>query len=407
MRDVKGDATRARGRVSNASAVVKRTVRRLADGREIIYFDERPDAPARTATDTRDLPPAAASSEIRLDPLSGEWVAMAAHRQTRTYKPPADLCPLCPSKPGRPSEIPEAGYDVVVFENRFPSFSQGIPGYESTLDDMGLVRAAPGRGRCEVVCFSSDHDASFATLSPKRVRTVVDAWADRTSALSRVDGVEQVFPFENRGEEIGVTLHHPHGQIYGYPFVTPRTQRALAVAGAYQERHGRPVLGDVLAAERKAGTRVIAEGEYWTAFVPPAARWPVHVLLVPHRQVPDLPALTGAERDDFAEVHLQVLRRCDRLHDRPLPYVAAWHQAPVRTGRDLAWLHLELFSVLRAKDKLKYLAGSESAMEVWINDATPEQIAARLRAAGGEPGRTGWCDRAGTAADRESRHTSR
>ncbi|HVW42959.1 MAG TPA: galactose-1-phosphate uridylyltransferase [Amycolatopsis sp.] len=359
---------------------MNRTVRHLADGREIIYFDE--EARERIAVDTRDLPAVAASSEIRRDPLTGEWVAMAAHRQTRTYKPPADLCPLCPSKPGKPSEIPESDYDVVAFENRFPSFSQSVTGEPSTVDDMGLVPAAPGRGRCEVVCFTSDHDGSFSTLSPRRVRTVVDVWADRTEGLSTVEGVEQVFPFENRGEEIGVTLHHPHGQIYGYPFVTPRTRRTLEVAQAYQDELGRPLLGDVLAAERKSGSRVIAEGQHWTAFVPPAARWPVQVLLVPHRQVPDIPALDGAERDEFAEIYLQVLRRCDGLYDRPLPYIASWNQAPVRTGRDLHWLHLELFSVLRAPDKLKYLAGSESGMAVWINDATPEQIAQRLRAAG-------------------------
>ncbi|MEU0466691.1 galactose-1-phosphate uridylyltransferase [Amycolatopsis sp. NPDC006131] len=361
---------------------MRRTLRHLADGREIIYFDEGENTPPRTAEDTRDLPAVAASSEIRLDPLTGEWVAMAAHRQTRTYKPPADLCPLCPSKPGKPSEIPEADYDVVVFENRFPSFEEGATGESSTLDGLGLVRTAPGKGRCEVVCFTSDHNGSFAGLSPSRVRTVVDAWADRTAALSEIDGLEQVFPFENRGEEIGVTLHHPHGQIYGYPFVTPKTRRMLDVARAYQEEHGRPVLGDVLAAERKAGTRVIAEGQYWTAFVPPAARWPVHVQVVPHRQVPDIPALTAAERDDFAEVYLDVLRRCDGLYNRPLPYIAGWHQAPVRIDRELGWLHLELFSILRAPDKLKYLAGSESGEAVWINDATPEQIAERLRAVG-------------------------
>jgi UDPglucose--hexose-1-phosphate uridylyltransferase len=213
------------------------------------------------------------------------------------------------------------------------------------------------------------------------VRTVVDAWADRTEFLSELDGVEQIFPFENRGEEIGVTLHHPHGQIYAYPFVTPKTSRMIEVARAYEAEHGRPVLGDVLAAERKIGTRVIAEGEHWTAFVPPAARWPVQVQVVPHRQVPDIPALTATERDDFAQVYLEVLRRGDALYDRPLPYIAGWHQAPVHRDRELGWLHLELFSVLRSKDKLKYLAGSESGMAVWINDATPEQIAERLRGA--------------------------
>lgn len=359
---------------------MRRTARTLADGREIIYFDTDPAAGPRDAEDTRNLPAQAPASEMRRDPLTGEWVALAAHRQERTYKPPADLCPLCPSSPQRPSEVPEPDYDVVVFENRFPSFAQGIERAATTVAGMPMVPSEPARGRCEVVCFTPEHNTSFGQLSRARVRTVVDAWADRTRALGRTPGVEQVFCFENRGEEIGVTLHHPHGQIYGYPFVTPRTERMLRVAEQYRTEHGRHVFGDVLAAERAAGDRVLVDSEHWTAFVPAAARWPVEVQLAPRRQVPDIPALTDAERDDFAATYLEVLRRLDGLYGRPLPYIAAWHQAPVRTGRDLSWLHLEVFSLMRSADKLKYLAGSESGMAVWINDVTPEQIAATLRA---------------------------
>ncbi len=341
---------------------MRHTVRRLADGREIHYYDER-DLP-RDAVDTRDLPPQDSASDLRRDPLTGEWVALAAHRQTRTYKPPADLCPLCPSTPGRPSEVPESEYDVVVFENRFPSFSGG-------------------QGRCEVMCFTSDHATSFGELTPERVQLIVDVWADRTEALSALPGVAQVYPFENRGDEIGVTLAHPHGQIYAYPFITPRTEKMLAVAAAA----GGPVMGEVLVAERASGKRVVAPSEHWTAFVPEAARWPVEVHLVPHRQVPDLPALTPDERADFSRVYLKVLGRLDGLYDRELPYIAAWHQAPVSEGRDLAWLHLQVFSILRSADRLKYLAGSESGMAVWINDVTPESLADRLRAA---PARYGF-----------------
>lgn len=341
---------------------MNKTVRRLADGRRITYYDEDPRAHGRTASDTRNLPHVTATSEVRRDPLTGEDVVIAAHRQTRTYKPPADLCPLCPTAPGRLTEVPERDYDVVVFDNRFPAFSGGT-------------------GHADVVCFTSDHHSSFAELSPRRVRTVLEALADRTAELSTRDGVEQVFPFENRGEEIGVTLHHPHGQIYAYPFVPPRTERMLTTARTHYAEHGTHVLGDVLADEHADRRRIVAQGEHWTAFVPPAARWPVHVLVVPHRQVADLTELSTPERDDFAEVYLSVLRRCDALYDRPLPYVAGWHQAPVHRDRNLAWLHLELFSIRRAEDKLKYLAGSESGMAVWINDSTPEQIADKLRAA--------------------------
>src|SRR5699024_11003440 len=149
-------------------------------------------------------------------------------------------------------------------------------------------------------------------------------------------------------------------QIYGYPFVTPRTQHCLTTAREYYERNGRHVQGDVLEAERTNGRRVLVDSEHWTAYVPAAARWPVEVHVVPHRQVPDIPSLTDAERDDLAAVYLDVLRRFDRLYDEALPYIAAWHQAPVDEGRDLSWLRLELFSVRRAANKLKYLAGSES-----------------------------------------------
>jgi UDPglucose--hexose-1-phosphate uridylyltransferase len=346
---------------------VFRTSGKLSDGREILYYDL---APGREViADERGLPPVESHSEIRYDALLDEWVAIAAHRQTRTFLPPADECPLDPTAPGRLTEIPAPDYEVVVFENRFPSFSGDA-------------------GRCEVVCFSSEHDGRFGALSPQRVRLVVDTLADRTEVLSAHPGVEQVFPFENRGEEIGVTLSHPHGQIYGYPFVTPRTRQQLESARRYRDRTRRDLFADILAKERDAGERVVAENAHWTAFVPEAARWPVEVHLYPHRGVRDLPELDDAERDDLATIWLDVLRRLELFHGRPLPYIAAWHQAPVRVDRDLARLHLEIFSILRAPAKLKYLAGSESGMGVFINDTRPEDVAGRLRDLAGlrEPG---------------------
>jgi UDPglucose--hexose-1-phosphate uridylyltransferase len=202
---------------------------------------------------------------------------------------------------------------------------------------------------------------------------------DRTEALSALPHVEQVFCFENRGQAIGVTLHHPHGQIYAYPFVTPRTRRMLDSARRHRERSWRNLFADVLDAERTAGVRVVAATEFWTAFVPAAARWPVEVHVYPNRQVPDLPGLSDAERDDFAVLYLDLLRRFDAMYGEPLPYIASWQQAPVRIDRDLGYLHLQLFSIQRDRGKLKYLAGSESAMGVFINDVLPEQVAGTLR----------------------------
>jgi UDPglucose--hexose-1-phosphate uridylyltransferase len=361
---------------------VRKTATRLADGRELFYFDDVGSGETldrASFPDRRRLRAAAPSSAIRFDPLLDEWVTIAHHRQTRTYLPPDDECPLCPSRDGRSSEIPAPDYDVAVFENRFPSFADTSAVEVVEGADDPLFATAPGLGRCEVVCFTADHDAAFSSLSDTRARTVIEAWVDRTLAMSSLPAVEQVFCFENRGEEIGVTLSHPHGQIYGYPFVTPRTRRMLDSARAHRERTGRNLFADLLERESTAGTRVVVRGRHWIAFVPFAAHWPLEVHVYPIRQVPDLPALTDEERAELATVYLEVLRRMERVHNDSLPYIAAWHQAPTRVDRDLAYLHLEVFSIRRAPGKLKYLAGSESAMGAFVNDVLPEEAARMLR----------------------------
>jgi UDPglucose--hexose-1-phosphate uridylyltransferase len=343
-------------------SAVRKTATRLADGRELLYFDDTATAP-RLAEDRRPLPARDDRPELRHDPLVDEWVIVAGHRQERTHLPPTEACPLCPSASDRHTEIPEPSYDVVVFENRYPSL-------------------AGDRGRCEVVCFTDDHGASFVSLPPARVRTIVDVWADRTEALGSRPDVEYVFCFENRGVEIGVTLHHPHGQIYGYPFLPPRPARLMECAARHRQDTGRDLFDQVVASERRAGSRVVVLNDCWTGFVPAAARWPFEVHLYPHRPVPDLPALEPAERDSLASIYLDVLGRVERVLGPSAPYVAAWYQAPARSLRDAMVLHLEVFSIRRAPGKLKYLAGSESAMGVWINDVAPEEAARLLRDAG-------------------------
>ena len=364
----------------------RRTSRRLADGREIIYFDDAAGTPPREAEDTRPLGERARSGEVRYDALVGDWVAGAGHRLGRTFLPPRDECPLCPSGTGSvPSEVPETSYDVVVFENRFPSYAPVSEYDASGAAGDGLFATGAAEGRCEVVCFTSDHEATFADLSVERARTVVDVWADRTAALAATPGVEHVFCFENRGEEIGVTLHHPHGQIYAYPYIPQRTADLLHRATEHHRRTGRLLGADILAAERASGERVVIDTEHWTVYVPFAARWPVEAHLAPRRDVPDLPSLTDAERDDLAAVYLDLLRRLDRYYTAEdgspirLPYIAGWHQAPAHQGREVSRLHLQVMSVLRAPGKLKYLAGSESGVGGWVNDVPPERIAARLR----------------------------
>jgi UDPglucose--hexose-1-phosphate uridylyltransferase len=364
-------------------AGITRRVTRLSDGRELIYFDDADTAlPPDRAPDTRPPAPRPALPELRQDPLTGEWVSIATARQNRAYLPPAERDPLAPAAPGRPTELP-ADYNVAVFENLLPSFGPGLPGPADTTDDLnsiGLGRSRPGYGRCEVVSFGPQGSGSWAGFSPSRARTVVEAWADRTAALSRLPGIRQVFVFENRGAEIGVTLHHPHGQVYGYPFVTPRTQRLIASVA----RYGPSLMADILAFEARS-ERVLIAAEHFTVFVPFAARWPVEVHMLPHRHFPDLAAASDAERDEIALLYPRVLRALDRLYDTPTPYIAAWHQAPVPAGPDEPSarsgirLMLQVTSPRRAAGQLKFLAGSETGMGAFIGDIAPEAAAARLR----------------------------
>ena len=410
-----------------------RSSRLLADGRQIIYFDEAPDTGRADVPDGRDLPPvtlppgdvtvaapagdgdsgvaagdsgAAAgppgapgdsSGELRFDPLLGEWVGYAATRQDRTFLPAVESCPLCPTRPGFRTEIPAAGYDVVVFENRFPvlhgaSGDRGSGAGPVSGDPADLAATAadtfrirrPGYGRCEVICFTADHDASFASLDARRVRTVMQAWADRTRELGSIPGIEHVYCFENSGEAVGVTLRHPHGQIYAWPFVPPRIRQLTASARAYRARWDRNLFDDLVASELADGRRIVARNDHWVAFVPAAARWPYEVMIFPVVRVADLPALSGPAKAAFGEIGLDVLRRMGQLFAMPMPYIAAWQQAPVhdQAARAEFAVHLQILGFLRARGKLKYLAGTESGAGVWSNDVLPETAARMLREAG-------------------------
>ena len=360
------------------SQQVKKTL--LADGRDLFYFDDATSAlPSQRKADLREAADRPDVAQMRLDPLTGEWISIAAARQNRAFLPPAHECPLCPSTDSYQSEVPD-NFDVAVFENKSPSFGPTLlakddPNYTSTASaKLGETRASIGR--CEVVIFSPQHTGSLASQSVERIETILGALAHRTAELQKLPGVRQVFPFENRGQEIGVTLHHPHGQIYAYPYVTPRTKALLRKI----ENFGPGLFEDILRFEQ-AGERLLLSGEHFTAFVPFAARWPIEIHLMPNRQVGSLDQLSATELAELAIMFKQLLEALDRLYPTPTPYIAAWHQAPLVEGGQNVRLQLQITSPRRAADKLKYLAGSESAMGAFIGDLAPETVAANLRAA--------------------------
>ncbi len=319
-------------------------------------------------------------TERRRDPITGEWRMFAGHRQDRTFLPPEDHCPLCPTRPGRPpTEIPLPAFDVVVFENRFPSLSAKPPDPDVTTSP--LYEVAPSRGANEVVVYSDDHHLELSEMDPARIARIVDVWAERTAVLGDRDDVGYVLVFENRGEAMGVTLHHPHGQIYAYPEVPPRPALELATATAYLAEHRACVFCDVVARERAEGVRIVAENPGFVAFVPFAARYPYEVHVVARRHTPSVVDLSAPERVGLAELLKVVLGAYDRLFGFRLPYVMAMHQSPTDGGEweSVSHLHLEFMPPHRTATKLKFLAGSELGGGAFINDTSPEVTAAALR----------------------------
>ena len=353
---------------------------KLSDGRDLFYFDDAGSAlPTTRKPDQREPAERPEVAQMRLDSLTSEWVSVAAHRHARAFLPPANQCPLCPTTDENLSELPDR-FDVAVFENKSPSFGpELLPAVDldfALVDGLELGATRKSVGRCEVVVFSPEHLGSLGALPVERVKTVIDALADRTEHLQSLAGVMQVFPFENRGQEIGVTLHHPHGQIYAYPFVTPRTQKLLSSI----ERFGADLFAETLEFER-ASERVLIESDSFTAYVPFAGRWPIEIHLLPHRHVQHLGQLTEDEKTELASVYRRLLRSLDEIYDSPTPYIAAWHQAPLLPAGKNVRLQLQITSPRRAADKLKYLAGSESAMGAFIADFAPEKTAAQIREA--------------------------
>ena len=197
-------------------------------------------------------------SELRFDALRDEEVVYAIHRQERTFLPSREHCPLCPTRPGKlPTEIPYPAFEIAVFENRFPAFE------------------AP-RGAAEVIVYTDEHEGSLGTLSPERVEALMWVWRHRYAELGAREDVRYVMIFENRGVQVGVTLHHPHGQVYAYPFLPPVPEKELRA----DARAGGCAVCELLARELRDGRRVIYEDDGVACYVPFAARWAFEVHMV-------------------------------------------------------------------------------------------------------------------------------
>lgn len=276
--------------------------------------------------------------EIRVDPVLGTVVHVVGTRQKRPNLPSTG-CPFCVGG----IEAPEP-YDVRSFPNRWPAMEGD---------------------RCEVVLYTPEHDATFASLGREGARRVIDLWADRTATLGSRPDVDYVLVFENRGPEVGATIAHPHGQIYAYDHVPSRQSRRLA--GGWQP-------------DKDPADRVVASRDEWAVWVPYAPTFPLALEVAPTRRLPDLPSMEDGDRDSLAATLVDVFARLDRLYDQPLPYMMWLNQRPTVTdGYDDAWFNIEIVSPWRSAGVQRFIAAAEIASDEFFNPVIPEDVAARLR----------------------------
>jgi UDPglucose--hexose-1-phosphate uridylyltransferase len=346
------------------------------DGRKITLFSRRELSQVGSAPSPRN-DPVLPNPHYRWHPLRGEWVAYAAYRQDRTFLPPPEYNPLRPcTDPANPTELPVGEYDIAVFDNLFPTLALDAH------DPPELaIETAAGTGHCEVVVFTQDSKASLGSLPIDHIALLIEVWGERTKKLAQTGKIHYVLPFENRGVEVGVTLHHPHGQIYAYPFVPPVPRRMNEMETTYCRAHGRPLLQDLIQEELRTRARVLYEGPHAIAFLPPWARYPYEVWVAPKQALANFFDLSAEQRDDLAKALKTVLMKYDGLWQRPFPYIMAWYQAPTDGGlHPESHLHAEFYPPYRTREKLKYLAGTEIAAGMFASDALPEDKAKELQA---------------------------
>ncbi len=354
------------------------------DGRYLIYYyfdGALPEAGEEQSGEVGEGRPLGAG-ELRWNPTLREWVVTATHRQERTFFPPADYCPLCPTLPGGfETEIPAADYQLAVFENKFPTLQREPP--RPSLAGNALHPVRPAQGICEVVCYTPRHQGTLTDCSEEEVRNLVAVWTDRYRELGARPDIDYVFIFENKGEAIGVTLHHPHGQIYGFSFIPPIPERELAAAHDHRERTGRCLFCDILADELRDGRRLVAENEHFAAFVPFYGRWPYEIHLYARQHRPSLHDLNQAESDALTRLLRVVMRKYDNLWPEvpSMPYMMVMHQQPTDGREHGGHFHVEFYPPHRTAAKLKYRASCESGAGTFINDSLPEDKAAELRQA--------------------------
>lgn len=314
-------------------------------------------------------------AELRWHPLIEDWVMIASHRQNRPQMP-KDWCPFCPGS----GKVPDQ-FDVYEYDNDFPALSQNPPEPDDVATDFFKVK--PAYGKCEVILYSPEHTVTLPELSVDHISKLVDLWIERFNAIKADDKIKYVFIFENRGEAVGVTMPHPHGQIYGYSVVPKKLQLEVNSAKKYLSENGKCIFCDMLEKETEAEKRIIFKTEHFTVFLPFFCEYPYGVYIMANRHISNIAEFTDEEKRDFAKVMKEATGMLDSLFGFKFPYMMCMHNAPVN-GEDPSeyfHFHVEFFPPMRSADKIKFNASSETGAWAHCNPTAPEAKAEELREA--------------------------
>lgn len=313
-------------------------------------------------------------AELRWHPLTKDWVMIASHRQGRPQMP-KDWCPFCPSG----GKVPN--YEVMEYDNDFPALSQNPPEPDPVM--TGFFRTAPAYGKCEVILYSPKHTITLPELPVSHIRKLVDLWTERFEAISKDESVKYVFIFENRGEVVGVTMPHPHGQIYGYPWIPKKIELEIASAKEFHAAAGECIFCRMLREEQDRRERIIFENEHFSVVLPFFTEYPYGVYIYARRHFQNLAQMTDGEKTALAATLRDTVGTLDALFGKPFPYMMCMHQNPVNSGdfSDDYHFHIEFFPPMRSGDKQKFNAASETGVWAHCNPTAPEEKAVELREA--------------------------
>ena len=315
--------------------------------------------------------------ELRYNPLLDTWTMVATNRQNRPHLP-ADWCAFCP---GAGKSVP-AHYDVLAYPNDFPTLSQNPEPIKKS--SSKVFKATEAYGKCEVLLYSSEHTKKIYELSDEHILKIVELWTSRFKELSKDNRIKYIFEFENRGEEVGVTMPHPHGQLYAYSWIPEKIKNELANCKKYLKKNGSNLFKDLNEAEKKYKKRIVLENKSFIAYIPYFTDYPFGVFITSKKLKLNFTEFTLSEKKDLAAILKSLVKGFDKIYDRPFPYIMSIHQSPVNSPQyndcaDYYAFHIEFYPPLRAKDKIKWYAGSEMGAGAAANPLDVDECAALLR----------------------------